>query len=715
MDEAVERADIGRTPTGAYAGSAVRRHAITIAFVLMLAIAALVRVLLTRQFPAPWILGDELHYSELAKSFASNGVMRFREEPSALRSLYPVFVSPAWFATSVGTSYALAKVLNVLMMTLAAVPFFLWARRLLRPTFALAATLLVLLLPALLYANMIMTESAFLPAFLLSMLLAALALERPTPVRQVLAIVSIALPVGIRAQGVVLVPILLTAVALKVLLDARASGRLTFRSLLAGLRPYLVTLALVGGAALAYIALKLVQGHGLSSGLSAYSGVANVHYSFREVARWSMLHLAELVFAVGLIPACALIVLAGIAWAAPRTTEARERVFLALTVAATFWMVLFVGAFASHFSARIEERNMFYLEPLLLLALVIWLDKGLPRPPRLTAAAVVVPAALLLSLPLESLFTLSLLADTPGLIPLSRVAAHLEEGVEGARVLLAVGVLAAGLFFILVPRRWGVVLAPIGIALFLTFSSVTVLRAWAPQARATHASQGTSDLNWIDKAIGPDADAAFLLTPDFQVDPHPLWQSEFWNRSVRRVFLLDAFDPNGYPAILTTLDRAGRLVTAPGTRQPKYVVTAPGVNIDGRLLASTPRMALYQVSSPLRLADRSSGITGDGWTGEEATYTRYRPGAKVALVNLSRPELPAPPSRVRIELVSRNSTTERRAWIARSGAGKTFRFQAPSAPFSVRIHVEPTFSPADFGIADTRELGVLAKIRALPR
>jgi hypothetical protein len=715
MAEAVERTDVPEARSGAYAGWAERRYAITVGFVLMLGIAALVRMLLTRQIPAPWILGDELHYSELAKSFASDGVMRLREEPSTLRSLYPVLVSPAWLATSIGTAYPLAKVFNVLLMTLAAVPFFLWARRLVSPVFALVATLLVLLLPALLYANMIMTESAFLPAFLLSVLLLALALERPTVLRQILAIVSIALPVAIRAQGVVLVPILLTAVALKVLLDARASGRLTFGSLLAGLRAYVFTLALVGGAALLYIALKLVQGHGLSSGLSAYSGVASANYSFRDVARWSVLHLAELIFAVGFIPACALIVLAGIAWVAPRTTAARERVFLALTIATTFWMVLFVGAFASRYSVRIEERNMFYVEPLLLLALVIWLDKGMPRPPRLTAAAVVAPAALLLSLPFERLFSLNLLADTPGLIPLMRVAAHLQEGIDGARVLLALGILAAGLFFTLVPRRWGVVLAPLGVALFLVFSSVTVLRAWAGQSRATHASQGTNDVGWIDTAIGSDADAAFLFTPDFQVDPHPLWQSEFWNRSVRRVLLLDSFEPNGYPAIPTKLDGAGRLVMAPGMRRPRYVVTAPGVNIDGRLLAQTPRLALYEVSSPLRLADRSAGISADGWTGADATYTRYAPGAKKLIVEVSRPKLPVVPGRVRIDLVSRGSTVQHRDWVARSDSNKTFRFRAPPAPFSVRLHVVPTFSPAQYGLADTRQLGVLAKIRLAQR
>jgi hypothetical protein len=181
MDEAAERTDVRRARAGSYADWAARPHVITLVFVVMLGIAVLVRLLLTRRVPAPWIMGDELHYSELAKSFASNGVMRLREEPSTLRTLYPVLISPAWLFNSVGTAYTLAKVINVLLMTLAAVPFFLWARRLVRPTLALAGTLLFLLLPAALYANLIMTESAFLPAFLLSLLLVALALEHPTP------------------------------------------------------------------------------------------------------------------------------------------------------------------------------------------------------------------------------------------------------------------------------------------------------------------------------------------------------------------------------------------------------------------------------------------------------------------------------------------------------------------------------------------------------
>src|SRR4029450_3671067 len=103
MSEAVERTDVGRTRAGAFARWAERPHAITAPLVLMLGIAAVVRLLLTRSIPAPWIMGDELGYSELARSFASNGVMRLREEPWALGTIYPVIVSPARRGTAGGS------------------------------------------------------------------------------------------------------------------------------------------------------------------------------------------------------------------------------------------------------------------------------------------------------------------------------------------------------------------------------------------------------------------------------------------------------------------------------------------------------------------------------------------------------------------------------------------------------------------------------------
>jgi hypothetical protein len=716
-DRTIERRDRVRArPAAIPAGRAL---VVPLALTLLLVVAVVIRILVSRRFPAPWILGDELHYSELAKSFAADGAMRLREEPSPVRTIYPVLVSPAWLADSTATAYAIAKALNVGLMTLAAVPFFLWARRLVRPAYALVATLLFLLLPTGLYANLIMTESAFLPAFLTSMLLVALALERPTVLRQIVAVVALGLPVAIRAQGVVIVPILLTAIALKVLLDVRAEGRLTFRSLRQGLRPYALALGLVAGAGLAYAGLKIAQGKALHTGLNAYAGVAQVEYSLGDVARWAVWHLAELVFAVGVIPASALVVVAGVAWAAPRASGPAERAFVAISLGAVFWMVLVVGAYASRFSLRIEERNMFYVEPLLLLALVVWLDRGLPRPPRLTAAAIVAPAALLLTLPFERLFNLSLIADTSGLIPLFRVTARLASGIDGMRVLLGLGVLAVGLFFALIPRRSGSVLAPVGVAVFLALSSYSVLNAWAGQSRAAHAAQLTNDTRWIDHAIGAEADAAFLFTPDFQVDPHPLWQANFWNRSVRRVFLLDGLDPNGYPAVATTLDDAGRIVpTAPGTRLPNYVVAAPAVDVAGRVVARTPRLLLYRVRPPLRLAGRAEGIAPDGWTGAEAAYSSF--GRGTVRVEVSRPSwVLSVPATVTIVAGPIAVDAAGKPTIGRVTQRRVLRIQAGDqvaldVPATTSLRVELQVTPL-ITLPDARQIGVEAVFSTVPR
>ena len=60
--------------------------------------------------------------------------------------------------------------------------------------------------------------------------------------------------------------------------------------------------------------------------------------------------------------------------------RAREQAFLAAAVALSFWLVLEVAAFASDQSLRVEERNMFYVAPLFLIALLLWIERGAPRP-----------------------------------------------------------------------------------------------------------------------------------------------------------------------------------------------------------------------------------------------------------------------------------------------------------------------------------------------
>ena len=102
-----------------------------------------VRIWLSSKIATPWILIDEYVYSELAKSFATSGLFLVRGAPSGVNNVvYPALISPAWLAHPMGTTYALANVINVVLMTATAIPLYLWARKLVAPVFALVAVAL---------------------------------------------------------------------------------------------------------------------------------------------------------------------------------------------------------------------------------------------------------------------------------------------------------------------------------------------------------------------------------------------------------------------------------------------------------------------------------------------------------------------------------------------------------------------------------------------
>jgi len=56
-----------------------------------------IRYALARRLVAPWIMVDELVYSELAKSFAATGHFLLRgQDTAAYGIVYPAVLSPAW-------------------------------------------------------------------------------------------------------------------------------------------------------------------------------------------------------------------------------------------------------------------------------------------------------------------------------------------------------------------------------------------------------------------------------------------------------------------------------------------------------------------------------------------------------------------------------------------------------------------------------------------
>jgi hypothetical protein len=687
-------------------------------------VALIVRLVLATRIVTPWIMVDELIYSELAKSFADGGDFLLRDLPSGFYALaYPALISPAWLGESVETAYGFARAINVLLMVLAALPVFFWGRRFMSPAYALLAAILVLLMPALSYTGMLMTENAFFLAFVSACFAIALSLERPTFLHQAFALVTIGLTCAVRFQGLVLVAIYLAALALKLAFDLRTPNGLR------GLRqvgkelvrfwPTAFAGVVIGGG---YVVYKAAQGTGLETGLGPYGGVLKVEYDVSNAFDWVIDHFAEIALSVGVIPVSALIVLVGLA-ALGRSATAAERAFVAVAASAFVLLVVEVGVYASRFALRIEERNMFGVAPLLFLALALWLARGMPRPLVLTAVAAIVPAALLLTLDLRALLNIGILSDTFGLIPLLRLTGTFSVGTVEA-LMLAGGAVAA-LAFALLPRRLAGSVLPAGVAFFLVLASYSVHGSIRDHSRATLGLTNPQEPSWIDARIGEDAEAAYLYggTGDLVGEAQILWQTEFWNRSVGTIYRLGPPEPAALPSSAATFDAVtGRISEDRSTR---YAVAPSTVQLDGRLLAQAGRLSLYRVDAPMRLASLLGGVYGDGWMGSDAALTHYAdpagPGQLHVRVSREGWGGPSPPGAVTVKVgpigaVNGAPAIERitatRTSTIRSRATRRFTLPTPGVPYRLEIHVASTFSPADYGYPDTRQLGAQLDVKA---
>jgi len=290
----------------------MRTGAAPLAAASLVLVAVALRIVAARGVVTPWIFVDELLHAELAKNVAAGHGFVARGHPLAVTYLYPAVIAPAWWAGTIARTYALAKAIDVVLMSLVAVPVYLWGRRLLSPWGAVLAVALVLALPAFAFTGTLSQENAFLPLFVLACFAIALALERPSPARQAGALAAIGLACLARFQGLALLAVYASVVPF-------------FRP-----RRFWPSAAAVAAGAAAFAGLKLAQG-GFSLGV--YAQATDAHYSARELGRWLVLSPGVLVLTAGVLPACALIALVG------RGRDDAERAFLAVTAAATGWLL----------------------------------------------------------------------------------------------------------------------------------------------------------------------------------------------------------------------------------------------------------------------------------------------------------------------------------------------------------------------------------------
>lgn len=678
----------------------------------LIALSAVVRFLLARRSPAPWIFVDELIYSELAKGFADSGQLTIREAvTTAYGFVYPVLLAPAYAVfDNVPHAYAAAKAINAVVMSLAAVPAYLLARRLLGQWLSLVVAVLAVALPSMVYTGTIMTENAFYPAFLGAVLGIVLVLERATAARQLAALGLIALAFFVRVQAVALLAVLVSAIALHALLEARAEGqRVSLRPLLRRLGAYRATWLGVGACVLLLVVVQVARGRSLGEILGAYRAAGDVDYSVGDVARWFLYHVAELDLYLGVLPFAAFLLVVVGALRCSGSSRA-ERIFAAVSVPAVFWLALLVAAFASQPSvSRVEERNLFYVAPLFFIALLAWVERGLPRPRAVALAAAAVAAALPGFLPYLDLINPSAVSDTLALLPWWDLQDSVITGPQVRPVVIGASI-AVGLLFLLLPRRLALAAPALVLALFAVVSEPIASRI--EQASVGGLFSGIRvEREWIDEALPEGATAAAIWSGN--TNEHAIWLNEFFNRRLERIYHVAQPLPGNLPESPVRADeRSGALLDGDGrTVIAEYALSDGSFPLRGEPVAQDPGMGmtLYRVGGPLFLTARIEGLhPNDTWSGPEVRYTRLDcTGGRLVVTLTSDPALFSVPQTVTASVGGREVA---RATVAPTAVDQPLAvpLEAEGGDCRVRFGVSPTAVPAEVapGSADPRELGI---------
>ena len=326
-----------------------------------------------------------------------------------------------------------------------------------------------------------------------------------------------------------------------------------------------------------------------------------------------MYHLGDFAVYLAIVPvAVAPIVLVALTRAG-RAGSRSATAFVALFASANVSGLLVVAAFTSTPWGydRLHDRYGFYLLPLWLIGLVVWLAAGLPRPLVATAIGAVVALALPLILPFGQLANEAGIDTVPGALWV-RVEAELA-GPGPASGRLALGLFVVGLVAatFLLPRGIARVALPVAVA--ATFAATSYL-AWQRMIEAPEDQvfAGGLERAWIDDRVPADAPVTKLYvdTPcGSALERHALFLTEFFNSTVDRAAYVRGSVPDGLPIERVDVNSAGELEKSPGNPLvADYVFTQPGVRLAGRRIAegTAAHLVLWHVGGPVHVVGARS-------------------------------------------------------------------------------------------------------------
>jgi hypothetical protein len=298
---------------------------------------------------------------------------------------------------------------------------------------------------------------------------------------------------------------------------------------------------------------------------------------------------------------------------AARAGSVESGAFASAFVAVNACLVLVAAAFASTAAGfgHLHDRYLFYVVPLWLVVLAVWLQDGLPRP----VLAASLGAVLALVLPAVTPFGLIAAEDgaeagAAVTYLWSAINAYAFETfpdeISGRRI-LAVFVLVLVAATLATPRRLRLGLGAAVAAVLVAATAV----AWRDSVRTAKDFEAVlpDGRAWVDEALGPSARVTSLYVS--APCARGAWSStgllmtEFFNRSVVRAVHVVDRDGSLLPSTDARVSAAGTIFRESGGELEADAVLAPaGVELRGRRLAvgTTVPLVLWRVGGPVRLA-----------------------------------------------------------------------------------------------------------------
>ena len=519
------------------------------ALVGLAAASAALHAVLVGWVHGPFVFMDELGYERMAQSFAHTGHFSlFGKSGLAYSPLYPVVLSPIYVLTSsMHTAYEWAKVENTVLFSLSVFPVYAIARFVLPRGRSIGVAALSLVAPLMLYSGFEMSESLAYPLCLVAMWTMLRAVRHPSLRNDALVLAAIALGSLARLQLVVLVPAALTAVLLVALARPEPPER-RLRAMWRAVSEHRLLFGFVGVALVGGLARTAMNGGNLPLA-GRYANVGTSHASPLRVFELFFQHLAELDFAVGVIPFVAAL-LAGYAlvrFGFPR----KGLVFGSVAVASTVWLLIEVALDAAAFDAtsarprtrsafvdlpRIHERYLIYLVPFFLVALFVALDLRRPRlpAPRHLVAAAVAAALLPALIPFGTVINGTSAIDSFALQLFGTTRAGQAVPVTHATTLIvALSALLAVVYLLAASRRLPPMAAVLITAVaFLGLSTLEIGKQVTPVARTELALPAHAD--WVDRIVGSHGTVSLLGGAGTRTAA--VRETAFWNASIARVY-----------------------------------------------------------------------------------------------------------------------------------------------------------------------------------